>query len=124
MPVVYEGETHPNQLVVKLHLSDMKDHILSLFKTHGLVMISFALYLLMWIALFIYLAADRLFNGTLHADRTNYQLMLAFIITLPYTIILMLIATLSDQHRKFYFRLGLILIGPMLISVLLGALNG
>lgn len=101
----------------------MKDRILTLFKTHRLIMAIFGVYLVMWAALFIYLLTDRLLNGTHHAERNNYQLMLAFLLTLPYTIILMLIATLNDRHRKFYFRLGLILIGPMLISMLLGVLN-
>ncbi|MCJ8210865.1 hypothetical protein MUY27_14195 [Mucilaginibacter sp. RS28] len=101
----------------------LKEKLAEIFKAHRIATLCFGTYVLMWVALYLYIITDYLFFDTAHADRINYLLLLAFLLTLPFVILLMIIAVLSDQNRKFYLRLSLILIAPLVLSILLGVFN-
>lgn len=101
-------------------MSMLKDNIQHLNRTQRIATLIFTVYLLMWLASYVYMGFARMWSTHIQNERANYLLLLAFLLTLPYMIILLLIAVLNDRDRRFYLRLGLLLTAPMLISMVLG----
>jgi hypothetical protein len=98
----------------------MKDKIKTLFKEHPVSMTVFAVYLVLWLFVYLHVTFDYCQSTSDSINRANYWLMLSFLFTLPYALVLLLIGVIYDKYREYYLRMGFLIAIPMIISALLG----